>query len=271
MSLIFIFSLTSCNNLGNTVEVTDPNAGYSIEKEGNDYYLVIDDVYNVYSEENNNGSVDELTITAPSISFSSVKEMREKVLGGKLTDVQKKAMSQFSKDENGKIKILDFNNLYDAKLPSDVECKYITWRGEIYSFILNNEGYIRFVEEDEYEELYQREFGIPEDKITKKEETEDRSATVYYHYTDVAERKSIQYKLEIPGGYLYIEEEYLLSFELADKFTSFKCSDTIPQNIYVMGEVNDKYFYCYMNTMDFSERPSVEWLSSFGVEKLKID
>ena len=68
MLLTIILSLTSCNNLGNTVEVTDPNAGYSIEKEGKNYYLVIDEVY---SEETNNGSLGALDV-APRISFSSV-------------------------------------------------------------------------------------------------------------------------------------------------------------------------------------------------------
>ena len=62
--------------------------------------------------------------------------MRDKVFGGDLTDGQKYAMSRFSKDENGKIKNIDFYNLYDEVFPSDIEYELISLGSNNYLFSL---------------------------------------------------------------------------------------------------------------------------------------
>ena len=269
ISLIFIFTLVSCNT-ENTVVVTDPDAGYKIEKEDGNYFLIFDEIYNNKADDGFMGCE-----YAPFIYFHSVKEMKEKVLNGKLTDEQKEIMSRFPKDEHGKIRIIDFNSLYKPILPSDLDCAGIEWEGYSYSYCVLNkqnihEGYITLLDKSEYDRDFQYKFidiiqNNPLVTIIKTETEIERNATIYYCKTGSADTKTIVYKISVPNGELYIKEQYCVS-HISD---SVECSDTIPQIVTIIGSMNGGYFQHYV--VSPSERPGVEWLSQFGIEPLKTE
>ena len=133
LTLTFVFSLTSCNTEPQIV-VSDPNSGYTIEKEDGEYYLVMDEIY---SETGNSLNCE----VEPTVLFKSVKEMRDSILNGTLTEEQKNTIAKFSKDENGKIIIFDLNNLFQPILPSDLEWSCTSWSGRTtYYYYKNRNG-----------------------------------------------------------------------------------------------------------------------------------
>ena len=136
--------------------VYDIEADYCIVSDGESYYLIIDN--EEYYNSDSNASVEE-----PLLTFTSVEEMKDKVLGGKLTEKEKQTMSQFSKDENGNIKVLDFSKLCTPSLPEGASVEFVHWNGQSYSLSINtpSAGYCNFfvMDSEQYNVSFKRDYG----------------------------------------------------------------------------------------------------------------
>ena len=123
--MLIVFVLFACagnNQADKGTVITDTNKGYEIEVVDGEYYVVFE---NEKYKNNVNASQIE-----PSLMFSSVAEMKDKLLNGKLTEDEIKILSTFSKDSAGKIKTPNLEKLFTPTAPENVECSgSVNWGG----------------------------------------------------------------------------------------------------------------------------------------------
>lgn len=239
--------------------IIETNAGYRIEKTGDEVCLIITD--DAYKTDENANVAEEV----PSLDFASVIEMKNRVLGGKLTDKEMEGLSAFSKDADGSIKTVDFKKLYEPVLPRNVVCDgSINWYGGMYSFkhlectdglavtfqVYTKERY-QNVLQDNRDTIHNNDLVT----ITKTSTTDDRNATIYVYNTKVMGLMSIEYTIQLDDKEIFVVEDYMGS------------DQDVPYRVFLFGEVNGGYFRSVIRKM--SSRPSVEWLSSFGLAEVK--
>ena len=99
--------------------------------------------------------------------------------------------------------------------------------------------------------------------IIETVETKERDATIYLHTTSAGKFKRVEYTIVTAEGKIFVAENYRLETIHATD----PVSDVIPYVIELHGDFGDRYFNCTM--FNFTERPSVEWLSSFGLTEVK--
>lgn len=233
----------------------------------NRYHLFIVDgmYYIIYKGQqeptNPNGLIQE---EAPAIYFSSMKEMKEDILKGTFTKEELKELSRFPRDDGGAIFVCNLDKLYEPTYPADLN-PTVRWQGYYYtwtfdgdisstSFAMSFSAYLDYHHhEDELWDFgpldYRTANGDFVDYVTN---TSDRNATVI-EYTTADNRtiKSFWYKIETGDKTLLVEESHDLTFK---KYYV---------NIY--GQQGDKYFQVI--NIEPTERPSVEWLSQFGLQE----
>ena len=124
-----------------TTESTDCTE--DINKYNNSDYSIIknDDGYSIIFENSEKYKVsdDMLACMIATIDFPSMKEFKDSVTKGLLTDSQKQIIANtFPKNKDGSIKCCDFNNLYVPTLPDGCAVNAVGWGGgESYSFYID--------------------------------------------------------------------------------------------------------------------------------------
>ncbi len=268
--LLSALLLSACNGNAGTQPPDDGSpASYFITKDDGNYYLHFSD---------GNEPPEGYSCQRADIEFATLAEMQDAFLNNKLSESQINVMKDaFPRDSENRILICDMNHLYQPILPSDLVQNGVILSGESYSFPLINpnvdpasieslnmpHGNFHYLTKDlydrdfeyEYEKLFER------DTIHLKSTTagEDRNSTVYDYTTNAGDLRQVRYVLTDGTKTLYIDEMYVLNM-MTDALPT---SDTIPHRIDVYGIDNGKYFS--ITLFGFTERPSVEWLSSFGL------
>jgi hypothetical protein len=263
--ILIVFVLFACaenKQADKGTVITDTNAGYEIELIDDEYYVVFEDEK---YKNNANESQEE-----PYLRFSSVAEMKDKLLNGKLTSEELKEMSQFPKNSFGKVDMFDITNLNTATLPSDMTVYEVTWYGgKRYNLGIATEngdvsGRFRIHTEESYQELIKRDYdSLQNYDVLEVEEIEDRNATEYRYTTDTAKLKTFWYTIKTDKVELTVNETYLLAYFPGGDSPS----ETVPLDIVIYGKDSNGFFEVYLNKL--TERPSVEWLSSFGLTEVK--
>ena len=90
-----------------------PKIDYRLVEIGGKHYLIFDKNNTFYKTFDDNLS----QVKAPIVEFDSIKQFKETVTKGYLTEEQKKDVRRFEKDDKGRIKIFDFQNLFSPILP----------------------------------------------------------------------------------------------------------------------------------------------------------
>lgn len=198
--------------------------------------------------------------------FTSIGEMRQGIIEGPISQYELCSLAHRSLNTDGGVEICDPNHLYEFTAPDDFYLDYIMWLGKSYYCHLTGEnarGSIYCYNERDYTESFNNEYKDfltnPLITITEQRTTSDRFATVYYGNTSRAKEKFICYEFHIGNKTIYIQEEYLL--EIEDNL--LPVSADVPSTIYFWGTENGGYFYGIFS--DFTERPSIQWLSQFGI------
>ena len=234
---------------------------YQLFKADGRYYII----YKGQQEPTNpNGLIQE---EAPAIYFTSTKEMKEDILKGTFTKEELKELSRFHRDKGGAIRVCNLDKLYEPTYPADLN-PTVRWHGYYYtwefdsdvsssSFVMSFNTYPDYPDAYELWHLgplaYRRENA---DIIKSVTTTSDRNATVIKYTTaDNRTIKSFWYKIESGDKTLLVEERHDLTFEIT--FKKY-CID-------IYGKQGDKYFRVI--NIETTERPSVEWLSQFGLQE----
>lgn len=231
-----------------------------LEKENGEYYLLME------SNEVTHPDDSCFYPVYPVVMFDSIEEMKNDIESLNFTEEELEAIETFDRDEEGRIMICDLDLLYQPVFPSDLPEYRVEWTGVNYAFLFGHSGDPNRVWfELTSQEYYEREVGnlLDEDNYAEmtSQSEEDRNATVYYYtvplydegvHTDV-ERKRVIYTYDKDGNTFYVYEYYDVA------------SNPAPKYIDVYGTVADKYVHLYVSNL--TVRPSIEWLSSFGLEK----
>lgn len=203
-------------------------------------------------------------------NFTSIAEMRHGIIAGPLSESELASLAYKASNTEGEIVICDPDELYECTTPEEFDLEYISWYGRYYAFQLTGEtsdGGVTCFDQETYSKDFQYNYQdfLTNSLITVTEQTNtpDRSATVYYCKTRVAKLKYICYEISVGNKKMYVQEEYLLESQNSD----YPVSDHIPSSIQFWGTENGVYFYGYL--YDLTERPSVQWLSQFGLVPYK--
>lgn len=198
--------------------------------------------------------------------FTSIGQMQQEIITGPISKHELFALCLPSQSENGEIEICNPNKLYECTAPKEFNLEHITWYRTNYTFSLAGDtanGLLYCYDETSYTESFHNNYKDFPGTLTKQKWTLNRFANVYYCSTSVAQLKYICYEISVGNKKIYIQEEYQLEIPYSDQ----PVSDHIPSSIQFWGTENGVYFYG--DLYDLTERPSVEWLSQFGLVPYK--
>ena len=244
--VILLFSaLGGCNSRGGKVVV-----------ENSEYYFVLGDAASKSHDSDNN-------IYGAHIRFSSLKEMKNDFETGNFTEEELKDLSTLA-DDSGKVQICNLSELYEPIFPASPDDYFVELQGGgYYKFVIaytENYGYAHFYIQDK--EYYDKEADTTwPDKsqnitITEKTTEPGRNANIYAFTTNDSSKtfiKVILYTITNGDKTLFIEETY------------YEESSSIPSSIKIVGAQQEMYFQVAIS--EPKVRPSVEWLSSFGIKE----
>lgn len=236
---------------------------YSIISENGEHFIVFDNLaeYQV-------GNQDIATI-----DFPNMKEFKDSVTKGKLTDIQKKIMATaFPKNSAGAVKTCDFNNLYVPKLPQGCATNGVSWQGQSYAFGLvlsdNSFGWFNYLPEDQFESRFQNDYVKYFDKdtisVTKTETLEDGKEATFYS-TREGQLMNIRYTLTVGEKTIAVDKTFRLQMNNPELATS----STVPVNV-ALYCTSEEGFY-YISLYGFTDDPADEWLINFGLQKYVDD
>lgn len=254
LMLVTCIGMASCSK---SYKVDD----YSIVRDNGEYFIIFDDI-TIYQ----NGGLQQLGI----LDFSSMKEFKDSVTKGTLTDSQKRIMAtSFKKDENGAILACDFDNLFVPTLPKTGSVATVSWTGgKNYSFELTfgNEmfGWLSYMTKESYTSRYQKNylnlFERESIEVTSTENLGDNKVAIY-HSTSAGELKNIRYSLTDGEKTIIVDK----TFRLRMDNPKLETSSTVPSEIILYCEDSEERYV--ITLYGFVEDPTDDWLLSFGIEE----
>lgn len=195
----------------------------------------------------------------PEIGFSSVEDMRDRLSQNKLTQRELCLIScAFPKRRDGSIPIVDLNNLKKPLLPTGaIASNFVLWYGERYEIAFDYDGGVGtfvYTTVADYQKRYQRDYEIFEEGEYKKEKEivhADRNATEIVY--DGGKCKTIRYTIIANGIEMQVDEQYVTYI-----------SNSVPRRVVLYCKTKESQ--CIYFFFKLTERPSVEFLSSFGIQ-----
>lgn len=205
--------------------------------------------------------------TSYGVNFDSIAQMKQAIETGNFDENELRNISRFETVEDGKIPICDLSDLYAPLVPESFVTDYVFWEGTSYTCWFDETDDVAICQfelisaeqfEEERERLENLEKNSKATLLSVSEEPE-RNAKVFT-YSGLLERKTVDvvYTIKRESKTLLIREHY--------SGPSEEVSDT-PESIVIYGVHNGDYFMAVVSRP--KERPSVEWLSAFGVTGYK--
>jgi len=195
-----------------------------------------------------------------SLDFPSLDALVAAIRANDLFDVQCETIRTiFPRDENG-IRIIDVDHVCDPLLPDDLFVGCVDWEGPSYAFEFDGRnavsGILRVLTKEDYATVFADEYETFFDRETitvlSRINVADRNAEVVRYRTSTGEDyQAIRYALA--NGVKVVE------FYRVQEGTPL----AIPEKVALYGESGDAAFQAEL--YDLTERPSVEWLSQFGL------
>ena len=257
MIVVLLLSLWGCAIEKDPGVEVYRNEQYAVKEYNGERYLdFYDDSYRVAAGAiNQSGELKD----GYTISFQSVKEMKDCIELGKFSEADLIAMQSFVKASNGKVAVCDTGELYDVKLPEDTELSRIGWFGAFYTFVAENGSAkirIHLVSKEERDEYIEKKDVESNSnlKVISKEVNPFTGETVieYDNLTFNYRSKIVQYTVTTDGNTITFLDKY-----------DYEKSETLPWGISFWGENAGGYFYGTIS--GFEEMPSREWLASIAV------
>lgn len=261
---LIVILLCACST-----ETLTSNKKYKILKKDSNFYIEFQS--NQTAEEQSENVLSHLSvgISKSYPKFNSISDMRAKILNGDISDEQIAVLQ--TDGTNNVLEICNPNNLYDLALPKNLAYDYILWYGDTYSFEIEDDsfmGYVFYSNEEAYNQEFSEKYSdflMEKHSVISDTVISERNARVVHSMNDAGEFKNMFYTISTTtGDTLYVKEEYVLRYFGDETLTdTYEVSETIPANIRIFGSNGTYYYYGWLK--GFEERPSVEWLSSFGL------
>ncbi len=217
---------------------------------------------------------------ADTIEFESISELRETLTQATLDEDQLFTIRNFfPRSEDGRILIIDPQKIAVPTLPSDMMINYVTLKGTSCSFRTapQNEatspvgfrGPFHFRTQEQHEDniRYFENFGNTFDskdgyELISKTTSTDRNATIYEYIAPAGTFKRVHYVITDGDKTLHISENYRIA-PPPDATYPVETSETVPIELNIYGSVGETYFS--VRNYSLTARPSIEWLSAWGV------
>lgn len=214
------------------------------------------------------------------IEFDSVSDLRETLTQETLDEDQLFTIRNFfPRSEDGRILIIDPQKIAIPTLPPDMMIRSVTLSGTSCTFYIAPPNYetspvgfrgpFRFSTPKEHEDnmKYLQNFGNTFDskdgyELISKTTTTDRNATIYEYITPAGTFRQIHYVITDGDKTLHIRENYRIA-PPPDATYPVETSETVPIELRVYGSVGENYFS--VSSYSLTARPSIEWLSAWGV------
>ena len=200
--------------------------------------------------------------------FTSIAQMKKKIESGDFEENELRAIEAKCKENNGLLEICDLDSLCDVQMPQDVALHDISWWGNGYGFNLRGQNVdscnIDCEIAEEYNYSFQKYYAkCPYSKDMaydfREEKSYDPEGTQIFYKTGAGDFKVVKYEIREENRILYVSEEY----RLTNYRGTLDTSTTVPYRIKMFTEENGAFVT--VSIYEPTERPSVEWLSSFGV------
>lgn len=199
------------------------------------------------------------TLKAPDITFPSVSSMKKAILNADFSTDALDAIIRKARADDGDVVICNLNKLYDAVLPEGEKLARVRWFIDSYSFSMHTlSGSLSLATESDvkdFADLYGFDPNNPNVTIESKSTEEARNATVYeYKLNNYNEEwKCVIYTQSTKDKTITVVEQY-----------NYGTSKTVPETICFWGNCGDAFFTGKLT--GFTERPSYEWVTSFGLK-----
>jgi hypothetical protein len=239
LSALLVF-LCGCSS-GTKVLTNDK---YSIREKDGAYFLKLHEPAGYYvSGHMQNASAPYV------IAFSSVKEIKSAIDSGDFSDRQLQHIQSYFTEGNRNVEICNINELYDATVPQGVLVKEIHWLGDRYNFLLGDEGILYYTDK-EYYDLFASTCRLGDGAT----DIADRNAKeAFFESFTGDEIRAVVYTHTTENKTITVYEEYIVAE-----------SNSIPYRIQFYGICDGAYFVGFL--YEFTERPSYEWVTSFGLK-----
>ena len=246
-------------------------APYELKEENGKFYILFLEEYLESKKTGNVTSGASTQIAADSARiFSSVTELKNDLETGNLSETILASLSR--KAKNGVLEIPDPDKICDVVLPTGLDVVSVFWNITSYEIQLswdsNKNTEWTFITVDLEGDLYDTQFNKyivnyadAASVVISDRTIEDRNAREFIYTNNSGKYKQFLYQIESDGRTLYIQEMYRLESNY-DRFVS----ETVPENVQILCKEDGVSWFTYFN--GFEERPSIEWLTSFGVKSL---
>ena len=234
---------------GGTLAEVDENTGYNISVVGGRNYLNFD------------GGNQAIYPITGSVTFNTVDEMVAAIRSNSLSAVQCEIIrNSFPQNGNGFL-VIDLDHVYNATLPDELTVGGVDWEGPSYTFEFYDEngvfGNLRVLTKEDYETLYADQYTAFFDRagitVLSRENVAERNAEVILYETADGTYRAIRYALS--NGATVVETYS------APGGTPLASPDTVE----LYRETGSAAFYAEL--YELTERPTVEWLSKFGLQE----
>jgi len=250
---------------------------YRITEQSDSYYLKMHDYQPVLEY-----VIKDLD-NDPFVAFQTVAEMRKALREQNFDDAQITKIRQFTIVPSLGTILFDIDHIYSPIFPEPLKSIGVRWHGDNYIVELEAKGSgiapfndtrtgsryscrptVAFLDTDTYEQHFQNHY---ETLLAEGESLESttcnpaRNATIYYITSSQGRQKIIHYTVVEENKTLHIEENYILSWWYDSEWVS----NSVPHNISIYCEQDDARFVITLSNL--KERPTLEWLSEFGVEE----
>jgi hypothetical protein len=261
--------LSGCGHLSQpSKEIYSENELYKMYTEDGKWYIEFNQATD--GEDSYVLTTNLVGITYP--EFDSAADLANMLKSGNIRDDCIRHLKRIS-DKNV-IEIFDPNKICDLKTPNSLIYENVDWVSKVYKFSIKAENFHGYVECYDFDqEQYIRKFeefrNFPNENQTVTGETtmEDRNAKVVFSNTLACDLKNILYKIASGESEIYVNEKYVLRYFDESAHLLDAVSETVPKSIEIFGSDGTHYWRGWFK--GFKERPSVEWLSSFGLTPIK--
>lgn len=201
------------------------------------------------------------------LEFENLAALKNAVTNGKLAEWQKKVVATaFEKNDIG-VLTCDFNKLWEPFVPDGCMIDGVSWAGESYSFFVATTsevfGFIHSYTSEQYQEIFQNDFenffNNTLINVTEKIEIDSNKVATKYS-TASGNLMQIRYNKSFDDKTIVVDETYRLQMNN----DSIATSGTVPSNITLYCVENEAYYV--IDLFGFTEYPSEEWLSGFGMK-----
>ena len=242
--LCLVFVLMGCRSESTEYALIHENGHYYV-----DMNLGPKPKYNAY-----------ITAIGGTLRFDSLDEMVRDFQTGNFSEEEFKELEKFYRGDDGRIEIPNLSNLAEPIAPASLGAYRIHVSGDSWSFNYkpaNAKNAHVYISDAVYHNKLVEEFLHYEAKLSERNQVAvtqvpERNARVYTWVANGKTCKRILYSISANETVYYVNELY------ADAE-----GETIV-NVYLWFEYQGEYLYVTIN--EPTERPSVEWLTSFGVK-----